>query len=153
MKRFLTVLLLIATMILFAARLTILHINDTHGHAWPWSETNNPNIGGFAAIATIVEEVRKEVEASQGHMLFLHSGDMNTGVPESDMLDAAPDIVAFNMIKLDAMVLGNHEFDKPKEVLAKQMKLAKFPMLSANFRDPEGIVKPQPYVIKDFDDL
>jgi len=153
MKRFLTVLLLIATMILFAARLTILHINDTHGHAWPWSETNNPNIGGFAAIATIVEEVRKEVEASQGHMLFLHAGDMNTGVPESDMLDAAPDIVAFNMMKLDAMVLGNHEFNKPKEVLARQMKLAKFPMLSANFHDPEGIVKPQPYVIKDFGDL
>lgn len=146
-------LVLICVVALFAARLTILHVNDTHGHAWPWSETNNPNIGGFAAIATIVEEVRKEVESAGGHVLFLHAGDMNTGVPESDMLDAAPDIVAFNMMKLDAMVLGNHEFDKPKQVLARQMKLAKFPVLSANFHDPEGVVKAEAYIVKDFGDV
>ncbi len=153
MRRFVIFLLLICVVALFAARLTILHINDTHGHAWPWNETNNPNIGGFAAIATIVEEVRKEVESAGGHVLFLHAGDMNTGVPESDMLDAAPDIVAFNMMRLDAMVLGNHEFDKPKQILARQMKLAKFPMLSANFHDPEGVVKPEPYIVKDFGDV
>lgn len=153
MRKFLTVALTIIAILIFATKLTILHINDTHGRAWPWSETNNPNIGGFAAIATIVEEVRKEVEAVSGHLLFLHAGDLNTGVPESDMLDAAPDIVAFNMMRLDAMVLGNHEFDKPKEILAKQMKLAKFPFLSANFYDPEGIVKPSAYVVKDFGGL
>ncbi len=153
MKRLLILLLLILVVLTFSAKLTILHINDTHGRAWPFNETNNPNIGGFAAIATIVEEVRKEVEAQGGYVLFLHAGDFNTGVPESDQLDAAPDIVSLNMMKLDAVVLGNHEFDNPKTVLAKQMKLANFPFLCANFSDPEGIVKPKAYIIKEFPNL
>ncbi len=153
MRRFLVFLLLVFIVLSFAAKLTILHINDTHGRAWPFSETNNPNIGGFAVIATIVEEVRKEVESQGGYVLFLHAGDFNTGVPESDQLDAAPDIVAFNMMRLDAMVFGNHEFDKPKTVLARQMKLASFPFLCANFNDPEGIVKPKPYIVKEFPNL
>ncbi len=153
MKKILTVLLVLVAILSFATKLTILHINDTHGHAWSFSETNNPNIGGFAAIATIVEEVRKEVESQGGHVLFLHAGDINTGVPESDQLDAAPDIVALNLMKLDAATFGNHEFDKPKNVLAKQIALANFPFVSANFTDPEGIIKVKPYIIKDFGDL
>lgn len=153
MKKIFTIVLILVTILSLATKLTILHINDTHGHAWSFSETNNPNIGGFAAIATIVEEVRKEVESQGGHVLFLHAGDINTGVPESDQLDAAPDIVALNLMKLDAATFGNHEFDKPKSVLAKQMALANFPFVSANFTDPEGIVKAKPYIVKDFGDL
>ncbi|MGJ8454681.1 bifunctional UDP-sugar hydrolase/5'-nucleotidase [Pseudothermotoga sp. U03pept] len=153
MKKFLTFLLVMVCILSYAAKLTILHINDTHGHAWSFSETNNPNIGGFAAIASIVEEVRQEVESQGGHLIFLHAGDINTGVPESDQLDAAPDIIALNLMKLDAATFGNHEFDKPKTVLAKQMKLAAFPFLCANFIDPEGVVKPQAYVIKEFEDI
>lgn len=65
-------------------------------------------------------------------MIFLHAGDLNTGVPESDLQDAIPDIVGFNMIGLKAMAVGNHEFDNPREVLEKQMKFADFPFLSAN---------------------
>ncbi|HEY8542906.1 MAG TPA: bifunctional UDP-sugar hydrolase/5'-nucleotidase [Pseudothermotoga sp.] len=153
MKKIFTIVLILVTILSLATKLTILHINDTHGHAWSFSETNNPNIGGFAAIATIVEEVRKEVESQGGHVLFLHAGDINTGVPESDQLDAAPDIVALNLMKLDAATFGNHEFDKPKSVLAKQMALANFPFVSANFTDPEGVVKVKPYIVKDFGDL
>lgn len=153
MKRILVIALILVTILSFATKLTILHINDTHGHAWSFNETNNPNIGGFAAIATIVEEVRKEVESQGGYVLFLHAGDINTGVPESDQLDAAPDIVALNLMKLDAATFGNHEFDKPKTILAKQIALANFPFVSANFTDPEGVVKTKPYIIKDFRDL
>jgi 5'-nucleotidase/UDP-sugar diphosphatase len=152
-RKFLALLLLVIVCFGFATRLTILHINDTHGHAWTFSESGNPDIGGFAAIATIVEEVRKEVESQGGHVLFLHAGDLNTGVPESDQLDAAPDIVALNMMKLDAATFGNHEFDKPKTTLAKQMKLASFPFVCANFADPEEIIKQEPYIIKDFENL
>ncbi|AEH51638.1 5'-nucleotidase C-terminal domain-containing protein [Pseudothermotoga thermarum] len=153
MKRLLVFLLLILVILSFAAKLTILHINDTHGRAWRFDDPNNQKIGGFAAIATIIEQVRKEVESQGGYVIFLHAGDFNTGVPESDLLDAAPDIVAFNLMKLDALVLGNHEFNKPKQQLARQMKLANFPFLSANFVDPEEIVKPEPYIIKEFPDL
>jgi len=133
MKRLLVLMLLIAVIFVFPVRLTILHVNDTHGHVWPFSEY--PDIGGFAVIANIVERIRQEVESEGGHVIFLHAGDINTGVPESDLLDAMPDIVALNMMKLDAVVLGNHEFDNEKDVLARQMKVATFPFLGANFND------------------
>ena len=154
MKKFLVFLLLVLFVILaFSVRVTILHINDTHGHAWVFNEWRNPNIGGFSVIATIVEEVRKEVESQGGHVIFLHAGDLNTGVPESDLQDAIPDIVALNMIGLDAMAVGNHEFDNPREVLLKQMKYADFPFLSANIVDGEGKPFFKPYIIKDFGDV
>ncbi|MCD6449533.1 MAG: 5'-nucleotidase C-terminal domain-containing protein [Thermotogaceae bacterium] len=152
----LVVLVLSVLLVIFAfsVQLTILHINDTHGHAWAFNEWHNPEIGGFAAISTLADEIRYNVEAKGGHVLFLHAGDMNTGVPESDLLDAIPDITALNMMGLDAMTLGNHEFDNPRDVLELQMKLAKFPMLSANlvYKDT-GKLFAKPYIIKDFGDI
>ena len=124
MKKFLLIALIVTLSIFtLAQRLTILHINDTHGHIWPEGE-----FGGLAAIATLVNQARM----SNPNTIFLHAGDINTGVPESDLQDAAPDIVALNLMKLDAMTLGNHEFDNDATVLAKQMDLATFPFLSAN---------------------
>lgn len=149
MRRILAILLVVHVLaLLFGARITILHVNDTHGRAWTTSD-----LGGFAVIATIVESVRKEVESSGGYVLFLHAGDLNTGVPESDLLDAMPDILALNMIGLDAMAVGNHEFDKPREVLLRQMKLAEFKFLSANIVDSEGKPFFTPYLVKQLGDV
>lgn len=155
MRKFsmLIVILAVFSALIFAStvELTILHLNDTHGHAWPFSEWRNPSIGGFAAIATLLDEIRKEVSEKGGYTLFLHAGDLNTGVPESDLLDAEPDIVALNMMGLDVMVIGNHEFDNPVETLLGQMAKADFPFISANiaFSD-NGMPLFQPYVIKNF---
>jgi len=99
MKKLLVLLLVLLSVFVMAEKLTILHINDTHGHAWTFSEYKNPDIGGFALIATLVNQFRAE----NPNTVFLHAGDLNTGVPESDLIDAAPDIVALNLMKLDAM--------------------------------------------------
>jgi 5'-nucleotidase/UDP-sugar diphosphatase len=129
--------LLLFVLLAFSVQITILHMNDTHGHAWAFNEWHNPNIGGFAAIVTLAKEIRQEVESQGGHVLLLHAGDVNTGVPESDLLDAVPDITALNMMNIDVMTLGNHEFDNPRDVLEMQMKLAEFPFLSANILTKE----------------
>ncbi len=63
---------------------------------------------------------------------MLSGGDINTGVPESDLRDAEPDFRGMNLIGYDAMAVGNHEFDNPLTVLRQQEKWAKFPFLSAN---------------------
>ncbi|ABR30000.1 metallophosphatase [Thermosipho melanesiensis] len=137
------VLFVIFAISLFATKVIIFHINDTHGHAWTFSEYHNPNIGGFAVIASIIDEER----AKNPNVLFLHAGDINTGVPESDLLNALPDIFALNRMKLDAMAVGNHEFDKTRDVLMYQMDIAKFPFLSANiYKDGKPFFKP--YIIK-----
>ncbi|WP_426445474.1 bifunctional UDP-sugar hydrolase/5'-nucleotidase UshA [Siccibacter colletis] len=128
--------------------ITILHTNDHHGHFW----RNEHGEYGLAAQKTLVDKVRKEVTASGGSVLLLSGGDINTGVPESDLQDAEPDFRGMNMIGYDAMAVGNHEFDNPLTVLRQQEKWAKFPFLSANIYQkstnqrlfkPWAIFKPQ----------
>ncbi len=109
-------------------RITILHTNDHHGRFWK----NNDGEYGLAAQKTVVDEVRAEVAAAGGYSLLLSGGDINTGVPESDLQDAVPDFKGMNLLAFDAMAVGNHEFDKPPAVLQMQRELARFPMLSAN---------------------
>ena len=109
-------------------KITILHTNDHHGHFW----RNDYGEYGLSAQKTLVDGIRKEVAAEGGSVLLLSGGDINTGVPESDLQDAEPDFRGMNLIGYDAMAVGNHEFDNPMSVLRQQEKWAKFPFLSAN---------------------
>jgi 5'-nucleotidase/UDP-sugar diphosphatase len=119
--------------------ITILHTNDHHGRFWK----NRDGEYGMAARKTVVDQIRKEVAASGGYSLLLDGGDVNTGVPESDLQDAVPDFRGMNLLGYDAMAVGNHEFDKPPVVLQMQRDLATFPMLSANiYRDGKRMFEP-----------
>ncbi|EAM6532163.1 bifunctional UDP-sugar hydrolase/5'-nucleotidase [Salmonella enterica] len=109
-------------------KITILHTNDHHGHFWR-SEYGEY---GLAAQKTLVDSIRKAVAQEGGSVLLLSGGDINTGVPESDLQDAEPDFRGMNLIGYDAMTVGNHEFDNPLTVLRQQEKWATFPFLSAN---------------------
>lgn len=109
-------------------KITILHTNDHHGHFW----RSEHGEYGLSAQKTLVDRVRHEVAAQGGSVLLLSGGDINTGVPESDLQDAEPDFRGMNLIGYNAMAVGNHEFDNPLSVLRQQEKLAKFPFLSAN---------------------
>jgi 5'-nucleotidase/UDP-sugar diphosphatase len=114
--------------------LTILHTNDHHGRFWK----NSKGEYGLAARKTMADAVRAAVLAKGGHVLLLDAGDVNTGVPESDMLDAEPDIRGMNAMGYDAMAVGNHEFDNPLAVLRKQERWMDFPLLAANIYDSAG---------------
>ena len=109
-------------------KITILHTNDHHGRFWK----NGDGEYGMAARKTLIDGIRKEVAAAGGHSLLLDGGDVNTGVPESDLQDAVPDFKGMGLLGYDAMAVGNHEFDKPLSVLKMQRELVKFPMLAAN---------------------
>ena len=109
-------------------QLTILHTNDHHGRFW----ANRDGEGGLAARKTLIDAVRAEVAAAGGHTLLLDGGDVNTGVPESDLQQAEPDFKGMNQLGYDAMAVGNHEFDNPPAVLARQRAWIDFPMLAAN---------------------
>ena len=109
-------------------RVTVMHTNDHHGRFWK----NRDGEYGMAARKTVVDNIRREVAAAGGFSLLLDGGDVNTGVPESDLQDAVPDFRGMNLLGYDAMAVGNHEFDKHPIVLKMQRDLATFPMLSAN---------------------
>lgn len=132
---------LLATVLLFSCaqapttpkekgiRLTILHTNDHHGRFW----SNRDGEYGLAARATLINQIREQVKKEGGEVLLLDAGDVNTGVPQSDLLKAEPDFKGMNAIGYDVMAIGNHEFDNPLPVILKQQKdFAKFPFISAN---------------------
>ena len=109
-------------------KFTVLHTNDHHGRFWQ----NDQDEYGLAAQKTMMDQIRYDVQAHGGAVLILSGGDINTGVPESDLQDAEPDFRGMNLIGYDAMAIGNHEFDNPLSVLRQQQKWARFPLLSAN---------------------
>lgn len=111
--------------------LTILHTNDHHGRFWH----NKHGEYGMAARKTLIDSIRKEVKQQGGSLILLSGGDINTGVPESDLQDAEPDFKGMKKIGYDAMALGNHEFDNELAVLMKQQGWIDFPMLAANIYD------------------
>lgn len=125
-------------------KLTVLHTNDHHGRFW----TNADGEYGMAARKTLIDRIRAEVAATGGQTLLLDGGDVNTGTPESDLQDAEPDFKGMNLLGYDASAVGNHEFDKPPAVLAKQRGWVNYPLLAANiYKDGQRMF--QPYAVFD----
>ncbi|MFH1278004.1 MAG: bifunctional UDP-sugar hydrolase/5'-nucleotidase [Candidatus Eisenbacteria bacterium] len=114
---------------------TIFHTNDLHGAftAEPasWRDDKAP-VGGFEAIAGTIRRERANSAAS----LWLDAGDFMTGTPLSDIEHGGAKggaIVEFyNRAGLDAMTIGNHEFDQSLENLRALIAAAEFPVLAAN---------------------
>ena len=114
-------------------KLTVLHTNDNSGQFW----RNDKGEWGMAARKTLIDSIRAEVENDGGHVLLLSGGNVNKGVPESDLQSAIPDILGMNMIGYDAMAVGSHEFDISANIREMQQELSTFPMLAANIFDSE----------------
>jgi len=127
--------------------LVVLHTNDTHGHPLKFFYDHVQDVGGLPARATLVDQIRRETD----NVLLLDAGDLNTGMAESNLFKAEPDLIGYNYLGYDALVLGNHEFDNPLVILKKQMELAHFPFLSANIKTERGKYLAQPFIIKKFD--
>jgi 5'-nucleotidase/UDP-sugar diphosphatase len=130
-------------------KLTLLHTGDVHSRLFPYSleitqedstlglGTNGTvaNVGGMARMSYILGRER----ARSDRVLHLNAGDFFEGAPIFNYFLGEPEIRAASAIGLDAMVIGNHEFDKgPLDVAIQLQKWADFPVLAANyqFSDP-----------------
>lgn len=131
-------------------KISILHTNDHHGRFWP----NKEGELGLAARATLIQNLRNEIEKEGGHVLLLDAGDVNTGVPQSDLQKAEPDFKGMALLGYDVMAIGNHEFDNPLETIFQQRKWAGFPFISANiyYKNTKKRVFPS-HIKKELDDL
>jgi 5'-nucleotidase / UDP-sugar diphosphatase len=122
--------------------LILLHTNDHHGTVLP-----NNGRGGLAEAASYI----KAVKALNNNVLLLDAGDINTGSALSNMFNAEPDILAYNLMGYDAAVFGNHEFDGNQDKLNNQIKLAKFPFISSNIKTQDGkFLGGNQYIVKNF---
>ena len=90
--------------------------------------------GGVARLATVVREVR----ASAPHVLVTNGGDTISPSLMSSFDKGAHMIDLFNRVGIDAMVLGNHEFDFTPAVTAARISEAGFPILASNAVEPDG---------------
>lgn len=131
--------------------ITILHTNDTHSHIEPFKATHsrNPNRGGVARRATLIEQIRKENK----NTLLLDAGDIFQGTPYFNYFGGELEFKLMSMLKYDLATLGNHDFDNSIDGLFTQMPKAKFDFVSANYDFKNTVldtqIKPYKILIKD----
>ena len=141
--------------------LTIAHVNDTHSNLEP-AETRltlagekvTVRLGGFARLKSALDEVRAEARADGSRFLALHAGDAVQGTLFFNVFQGRADFDGLNALGLDAMTLGNHEFDRGTALTAELMGRARFPVVSANIddaREPALAGRIKPYAIRDLD--
>ena len=132
-------------------KITILHTNDTHSHIdpFPADHPKNPNMGGAARRAAIIENIRKE----EKNVLLLDAGDIFQGTPYFNYYGGELEFKLMSMMQYDLATMGNHDFDNGIDGFYTQLPHAKFDFVSANydFKNTvlDGIVKPYKIVFKD----
>ena len=112
-------------------KITILHTNDVHSHIdpFPVDHPRNPNMGGAARRAAIIENIRKEEE----HVLLLDAGDIFQGTPYFNYYGGELEFKLMSMMQYDLATIGNHDFDNGIEGLYAQLPHAQFEFVSANY--------------------
>lgn len=128
-------------------KLTILHTNDQHSRIEPFDSTytKNPNQGGFARRATLIQKIRNE----ESNVLLLDSGDIFQGTPYFNFFGGELEFKLMSMMKYDASTMGNHDFDNGLDGFLKVLPNAKFPFICSNYDFKNTILdgKTSPYKI------
>jgi 5'-nucleotidase len=124
-------------------RMTFLHTSDIHSRIFPYDHDplyteeqlglvpGRGPYGGIARVAGIVERER----AKAGRSLWVDSGDLFQGAPVFNEFGGEAEVKALSVGGIDAMALGNHEFDAGPRNVARQFgNFADFPVLAANYK-------------------
>ncbi|MFC4402578.1 5'-nucleotidase C-terminal domain-containing protein [Gracilibacillus xinjiangensis] len=127
--------------------ITVFATADIHGHLQPYLPSGTEQeIGGLAKMSHIVKQFR----ASHPNTLLIDAGDAPYNTNIANLSEGAATIEVMNEMGYDAMVLGNHDFDFPFDVMQRNEELAQFTFLSANTlyngEHPDFL---QPYIMKE----
>ena len=116
--------------------LTILHLNDIG----PRNELLQGTQGGIARAATVIGITKM----TDPNVLILHAGDYSIGDLFYNTYFGVPELQILKSLGLDAMTIGNHEWDLTPSALYASLQASfnpgeGFPLLSANtiLDDPE----------------
>ncbi|MEK4406288.1 S-layer homology domain-containing protein [Sporosarcina sp. FSL K6-6792] len=105
-----------------AFNLSLMHVNDIHA-----------NTDKAPRLVTAVKEVR----TVKPDALLLNAGDVFSGTLYFNEFLGQADLAFMNLMKVDAMTFGNHEFDlgssaEGHQALVDFIKAANFPFVSSN---------------------
>jgi 5'-nucleotidase len=111
--------------------LVILHTNDTHSQLEPFASEDGKNAdkGGILRREYLIRLVRSE----EPNVLVVEAGDFVQGTPYFNMFKGEAEVGLMNFLHLDAITLGNHEFDNGVEALADMLRKANFPVVVTNY--------------------
>ncbi|NXS11543.1 V5NTD nucleotidase, partial [Neodrepanis coruscans] len=119
-------------------RLTLLHTNDVHGRVE--AQGAGPRRcaadapGCFGGVARRAARVAAE-RAAHRNVLLLDAGDQYQGTVWFSRFKGREAVHFMNLLRYDAMALGNHEFDEGVSgLLDPLLKNANFTVLSANIK-------------------
>ncbi len=138
-------------LISYAQTLTLVHTSDTHSCIEPISphdiKPEQADKAGFIRRVSLIKELRQE----HPNMLLLDCGDFSQGSVYYSLFKGEAEVQLMNLMGYDACTIGNHEFDCGMENMARLFRMAKFPVVCANYdftgTPCEGLVKP--YIIKE----
>ncbi|MCH7347445.1 bifunctional metallophosphatase/5'-nucleotidase [Aeromonas sp. MR7] len=155
MNRLRPLLLLVLCSFLFACQpgkenqpfvLTLAHMNDTHSQFDPVNaelkgpifgkqgetDTLYTRFGGYPRLLTMAKSFQAEALAKNQPLLLLHGGDAWQGSGYFKLNEGMANAELLSQFGLDAMALGNHEFDLDNHKLARFIQGVNFPVLAAN---------------------
>lgn len=147
MKHLLTILAISFSLSASAQKeLTILHTNDTHSCIFPLAKTLADTAiadrGGYLRRIAAIKQQRQ----LDPDLLLFDSGDFSQGSPYYSLYKGDVEVSLMNQMRYDAATIGNHEFDFGIDNMARIFRMAKFPIVCANYDFTgtvlEGIVKP-----------
>ncbi len=126
-------------------QLVVLNTNDTHSRIEPISSldaSSQAGKGGYLRRAAFVEAQR----TNNKNVLLFDCGDYCQGTPYFNLFHGEAEVRLMSEMGYDAAAIGNHEFDYGLENMARLFRLAKFPILCANYdfsgTPVEGLVHP-----------
>jgi 5'-nucleotidase/UDP-sugar diphosphatase len=114
----------------------ILHTNDMHSALIPHSPAvdyrpgeENPAVGGFARLATAVNEIRENKIREGDPVLLFDAGDFLGGGAFAWLAlnGSASELAIMQEMGYDAVTIGNHEYDYGPDVLVQYLLKAGYP--------------------------
>lgn len=126
-------------------KLVILHTNDTHARIL---EGKNDGMGFAKLLAAITQK-----RAENPNVLYLDAGDTLHGQTFATLNKGENMVKLLNLLKVDAMTPGNHDFNYGQDQLMTLAGKMDFPLLSANIKKADGTLMLKPSIIKEIGGL
>ena len=126
--------------------LRIYHVNDVHSRV---EEDDYAGSMGYAKMATLIKQGRREKE----NVMFLDAGDSFHGQTIANINEGESISHILDLMNVDALTLGNHDFNYGQDRLEELANMSNFPFLAANLsrEDGEEIPYTKDYLIKEYD--
>jgi 5'-nucleotidase/UDP-sugar diphosphatase len=113
--------------------LVIFHTNDIHGRAVDNVEKCEIGYARYKTILDLAED-----EFGDTNVLAFDAGDALHGTNFATLSKGESIVRLMNMVGIDAMACGNHEFNYGKDRLKELEALANFPIMAVNVLKEDG---------------